>query len=194
MTPIKTVIKNNTAVAKAVNYIGKSPVWLPANGEATVDFEVWSVADDSQKTAIKTLIQNGTIELTVMVLGKDGEYTVASFDPTGGAKVAAKKEPVYLKPQDPIKQIAAEKDHIVKVGSQGSQKALESMGAKPVGFEDEDILPAREVKNGEPEPAEEAKQEEKPEEVAAEDTAATADNGESGAKKAGTKKGSKAKA
>lgn len=192
MTPIKTVIKNNTAVAKAVNYIGKSPVWLPANGEATVDFEVWSVADDSQKTAIKTLIQNGTIELTVMVLGKDGEYTVASFDPTGGAKAAAKKEAVYLKPQDPIKQIAAEKDHIVKVGSQGSQKALESMGAKPVGFEDEDILPAREVKNGEP--AEEAKQEEKPEEVAAEDTAAAADNGEAGAKKAGTKKGSKAKA
>lgn len=189
MTPIKTVIRNKTAVAKAVNYIGKSPVWLPANGEATVEFEVWSVADDRQKTALKTAIRDGKIELTVMLLGGNGEYTVAAFDPTGGLQ-PVKKEPVYLKSTNPIKQMAEEKDHIVKVGSEGSQKALESMGAKPVGFED-DILPTREVKNGEPEPAkEEAKQEETP----VEDVAAEADNGDTGAKKASAKKGSKAKA
>lgn len=190
MTPIKTVIWNKTAVAKAVNYIGKSPVWLPANGEATVEFEVWSVADDRQKTALKTAIRDGKIELTVMLLGSNGEYTVAAFDPTGGLQ-PVKKEPVYLKATNPIKQMAEEKDHIVKVGSEGSQKALESMGAKPVGFEDEDIIPPREVKNGEPEPAkEEVKQEETP----VEDTAAVADDSETGAKKASAKKGSKAKA
>ena len=191
MTPIKTIIRNKTAVAKAVNYIGKTPVWLPANGEATVEFEVWSVADDRQKTAIKSAIREGKIELTVMLLGGNGEYTVAAFDPTGGLQ-PVKKEPVYVQPkQDPIKQMAAEKDHIVKVGSESSQKALESMGAKPIGFEDEDIIPPREVKNGEPEPVkEELKQEEKP----VEDVAAEVDNSDTGAKKASTKKGSKAKA
>ena len=190
MTPVKTIIRNKTAVAKAVNYLGKSPVWLPANGEVTVEFEAWSVADDRQKTALKTAIRDGKIELTVMLLGGNGEYTVAAFDPTGGLQ-PVKKEPVYLKATNPIKQLAEEKDHIVKVGSEGSQKALESMGAKPIGFEDEDIIPPREVKNGEPEPAkEETKQEDKP----IGDVAAEADNSDAGAKKAGTKKGSKAKA
>ena len=191
MTPIKTIIRNKTSVAKAVNYIGKSPVWLPADGEAVVDFEVWSVADDSQKAAIKTSILADRIALTVMVLGSNGEYTVADFDPTGGAE-PVKKEPVYLQPkQNPIKELANEKDHIVKVGSENSQKALESMGAKPIGFQDEDIISPREIKNGEAEPAkEEAKQEDKP----VEDVAVEADSNDAGAKKAGNKKGSKAKA
>lgn len=158
MTPIKTIIRNKKPVAKAVNYIGKSPVWLPANGEAIVDFEIWSVATDSQKTAIKTLCSNGAIELSIMILGSNGEYTVIPFDPIGGVKVAApvetkREEPAIL---NPVKQMADEKDHIVKVGSAESKAILEGMGAKAVGFEDEDILPPREIKNGEPETAPDA--------------------------------------
>ena len=156
MTPIKTIIRNKRPVAKAVNYIGKSPVWLPANGEAVVDFEIWGVADSSQRTSIRTLVQTGAIELSIMVLGANGEYTVVPFDPVGGAKPAApveakKEEPAIL---NPVKQMADEKDHIVKVGSPESKAILEGMGAKAVGFEDE-IIPAREVKNGEPEAAKE---------------------------------------
>lgn len=153
MTPIKTIIRNKKPVAKAVNYIGKSPVWLPANGEAVVDFEIWSVADSSQRTSIKTLIQSGAIELSLMVLGSNGEYTVVPFDPVGGAKPVAPVEVKHEEPAilNPVKQMADEKDHIVKVGSPESKAILEGMGAKAVGFEDEDILPAREVKNGEPE-------------------------------------------
>ena len=188
MTPIKTIIRNKTAVAKAVNYIGKSPVWLPANGEATVDFEIWSVADDSQKTAIKTLVRNGTIELTVMVLGKDGEYTVAAFDPTAGEVVATPKVMTAPKAQNPVKKMVDEKDHIVKVGSPESKAALEGMGAKPIGFQDEDIIPPREIKNGEPEPKEEAAAESAP----ASDEPAAADNGT--AEKKAAKKGTKQKA
>lgn len=192
MTPIKTIIRNKKPVAKAVNYIGKNPVWLPANGEATVDFEIWSVADDSQKTAIKTLCESGAIELTVMVLGTDGEYTATNFDPTGGKKrpvaVAPVEKPVTF---DTSKNLTQEKDHIVKVGSPETKQTLESMGAKPIGFKEEEILPVREVKNGEPE--EVSKQDDTIKEDNAGGTAA-ADSSETGAKKAGRKKGTKQEA
>lgn len=197
MTPIKTIIRNKKPVAKAVNYIGKSPVWLPANGEATVDFEIWSVADDSQKTAIKTLCEAGAIELTVMVLGVDGEYTVTNFDPTGGKKRPVIKAPEAEKPAmfDTTKNMVQEKDHIVKVGGAETKQTLESMGAKPIGFKDEEILPVREVKNGEPEKKEASVKDEAT--VSTEDNAggtAAADSSETGAKKASRKKGTKQEA
>lgn len=187
MTPIKTIIRNKTAVAKAVNYIGKNPVWLPANGEAVVDFEIWSVADDSQKTAIKTLVRSGTIELTIMVLTKEGEYAAVAFDPTAGEVIATPKVMTAPAKKNDVKKMVDEKDHIVKVGSPESQAALESMGAKPIGFQDEDIIPPREIKNGDPEPKEEAKQEEP-----IKDEPAVADNG--AAEKKAVKKGTKQKA
>jgi hypothetical protein len=171
LTPIKTIIRNKRSVAKAVNYIGKTPVWLPAEGEVTVDFEIWSVATDSQKTSIKTLCESGAIELSVMVLGPDGTYTVAAFDPTGGAqRITLSSAPTTApkKATEPIKQMVDEKDHIVKVGGADTKKILEDMGAKAVGFDNEDIIPAREVKNGEPEPKKEeeaAPVEEQPEEA-----------------------------
>jgi len=157
LTPVKTIIRNKKPVAKAVNYIGKTPVWLPAEGEVTVDFEIWSVATDSQKTSIKTLCESGAIELSVMILGPDGTYAVVPFDPTGGAQVITMSSaPVaQKKATEPIKQMVDEKDHIVKVGSQETKKILEDMGAKAVGFEQEDIIKPREVKNGEPEAKEE---------------------------------------
>lgn len=169
LTPVKTIIRNKKPVAKAVTYIGKSPVWLPANGEVTVDFEIWSVASDSQKTSIKTLINSGAIELTVLLLGSNGEYTVVPFDPCGGVRYGVppfdppKPQPATL---NPVKQMAEEKDHIVKVGSQETKKILEDMGAKSVGFDNDEIIPPREVKNGEPEPK---KEEEAPAEEAVED-------------------------
>lgn len=164
LTPVKTIIRNKKPVAKAVTYIGKSPVWLPANGEVTVDFEIWSVASDSQRTSIKTLINSGAIELTVLILGSNGEYTAVPFDPCGGVRSNVVVEPPKTKPAvlNPVKQMAEEKDHIVKVGNPETKKIMEDMGAKSIGFKDEDIIPPREVKNGEPEP----KQEETPAEEA----------------------------
>ena len=169
LTPVKTIIRNKKPVAKAVTYIGKSPVWLPANGEVVVDFEIWSVASDSQKTSIKTLCETGAIELSVMLMGSNGEYTVVPFDPIGGKKVTPVVAPVEPKPKAilPIKEMVNEKDHIVKVGNAETKKIMEDMGAKAIGFQDEDILPPREVKNGEPE----QKQEEAPAEAATEEEA-----------------------
>ena len=158
MSPIKTIIKNNRPVAKAVNYIGESPVWLPSEGTATVDFEIWSVANESQRTAIKTLCASGDIELTIQVLGENGEYMSVPFVPAqkqAPVKKQAKKEKEQEKPKDPVKAIAEEKDHIVKVGGTETKQTLESFGAKAVGFKDDEILPVREVKNGEPEPEKE---------------------------------------
>ena len=164
MTPIKTIIKNKTSVEKTIHYAGKKPVWLPANGEAVVDFEIWSVADNVQKTAITTLINNGAIELSIMVLSSNGEYTVAQFDPCGGVRKSGavevkREEPALL---NPLKNMTLEKDHIVKVGGTETKAILDSMGAKAVGFDDEEILPPREIKNGEPEPKEAAVEQEEP--------------------------------
>lgn len=191
MTPVKTIIRNKKSVAKSVNYIGKGTTWLPANGEVTVDFEIWSVANNTQRTAIKTLCANGDLELSVMLLGPNGEYTVVPFDPVGGKKAPPvveekKEEPAIL---NPVKQMVDEKDHIVKVGSPESKAILEDMGAKAIGFKDEP-LPAREVKNGDPEDKEEAPQDDAT--IMNADNVAT-ENVEEAPKKA-SKKSSKQKA
>lgn len=167
ISPVKTIIRNKKSVAKAVTYIGKNPVWLPANGEVIVDFEIWSMASDSQKTAIKTLCESGAIELAVMLMGPNGEYSTVPFDPIGGKRVTKVPAPVAVEPKAtlPIKEMIEERDHIVKVGTPETKKIMEDMGAKAVGFENEDIIPPRELKNGEPEekqeetPVEEAKEE-----------------------------------
>lgn len=183
MSPIKTVIHNNRAVAKAINYVGESPVWLPANGDAVVDYEIWSVANDSQKAAIKALCESGAITLTLMVLGPNGEYTSVVFSPVGGAKPVVKlvkkiEEPVVL---NPVKEMVEEKDHIVKVGTPESQAVMENMGAKAVGFKEEEILPVREIRNMEPE---EKKEEQAPAEEAAQDVETTKKTSKKSAKKA----------
>lgn len=159
MTPIKTIIRNKTNTSKTIHWAGKSTQWLPANGDTVVPFELWSVADDSQKTAIKAAIAAGNIELTVMVLGPSGEYTLAPFSPTG---TAVDKKPGFqeVKTIDTMRSQIEEDDHTVRVSNKETQEIMSAYGAKrsKPGAEDEPI-PMREVKNGEPEAAEQPKEE-----------------------------------
>ena len=166
MNPIKTIIKNKTAASKTIHWAGKDTKWLPANGETTVPFEVWSVANDAQRVAIKTAVSTGAVELSLRILGDNGEYTVVPFNPCGAPVAAAPKPEVV--DINTTKQQIAELDHTVLVVSTETAHAMEAYGAKPVPMGgDEEILPVRELKNGEPEqaaeaPAEEPKQETEP--------------------------------
>ena len=167
MNPIKTIITNKTAASKTIHWAGKDTKWLPANGQTTVPFEVWSVATDAQRVAIKTAVATGAIELSLRVLGNNGEYAVVPFNPCGApAPSSPASQPVDI---NTTKQQVAELDHTVRVVSTETANVMEAYGAKPVpvGAEDEE-LPVRELKNGEPEQAaEEAKEEPKQEEAPA---------------------------
>lgn len=155
MTPIKTVILNNTNRAQSISYAGKNLVWLPANGTATVDFDIWSVANDIQREAIKYVCAKKDVELTLMVLGNDGQYMSVSYNPAAGAEMnVVKSVQAPKKSTNEVKIMVEDKDHIVKVGGEDTKKSLEALGAKAIGFDDE-ILPVREVKNGVPEEKEE---------------------------------------
>ena len=112
MTPIKTIIRNKTNISKTIHWAGKTTQWLPANGDTVVPFELWSVAEDHQKTAIKAALEAGNIELTIMVLGPNGEYTVAPFNPTGKAAVK-KSGPQEVKTIDTMRSQIEEDDHTV---------------------------------------------------------------------------------
>lgn len=158
MIPIKTIIRNKTNTSKTIHWAGKETHWLQANGETVVPFEIWSVADDAQKNSIKYALETGSIELTLMVLNDKGEYAVIPFNPIGRAAAPAAQQ--ELKELDITKKKISETDHTVRVGNTDTSKIMEAYGAKPQPVGSEDILPVREVKNGEPEPVEEPGKEE----------------------------------
>lgn len=158
MTPIKTIVHNNTAVSKTIHWAGKDTMWLEANADTEIPFEVWSVAEPHQREAILSSVASGSISLTIMVLNSEGEYTSAPFNPLGKqVEKQIQKEAREAVSFDTTKQKVAELDHTVRVTSLDTKNILEGMGAKKVGIgpEDDEILPTREVKNGEPEPVEE---------------------------------------
>lgn len=154
MIPIKTIIRNKTATSKTIHWAGKETKWLPANGETTVPFEIWSVANDSQKSAIKFALSTGAIELSIMVLGSNGEYSVVPFNPLG-KEIELPAEPVKVLDIDTTKKQIAEIDHTVRVVSTETMNVMEAYGAKPMPVGADEIMPTRELKNGEPAKAEE---------------------------------------
>lgn len=168
MTPIKTIIRNKTNTSKTIHWAGKDTHWLPAGGDTVVPFEIWSVADAAQKNAIKAAVASGTVELTIMVLGPNGEYTVAAFSPNG-AEPVRKQVFQEIKNIDTTRTQIEEDDHTVRVNSKDTDNVMAAYGAKKMtpGKED-DPLPLREVKNGEPEPVAEAAPQEAPVEAEAE--------------------------
>ncbi len=173
MIPIKTIIRNNTATSKTIHWAGKETKWLPANGETVVPFEIWSVANDSQKNAIKFALSTGAVELSLMVLGSNGEYSVVSFNPLG-KEVVVPATPAEVVHIDTTKQQVAELDHTVRVTSTETANVMSAYGAVKVAANgDDEILPTRELKNGEPEKTvkEEATVEESKEEKPAEEQA-----------------------
>ena len=169
MTPIKTIVHNNTPVSKTIHWAGKDTMWLEANADTEIPFEIWSVAEPHQREAILSSVASGSISLTIMVLNSDGTYTAAPFNPLGKeAQKQIVKEQQEAKSFDTTKAKIAEIDHTVKITSTETQSILEGMGAKRVGIgpnSDDEILPTREVKNGAPEPIEDAATEQ-PEEPA----------------------------
>ena len=157
MEPIKTIIRNKTAGSKTIHWAGKDTKWLPGNGETTLPFEVWSVANEAQRTAIKAAIANGSIELSLRVLGDNGEYAIVPFNPCGTpAKIVAQPTPVDL---DTTKKQIAEIDHTVRVVSTETANVMEAYGAKPMPVGTDEVLPVRELKNGTPEKQEATAQE-----------------------------------
>lgn len=159
MTPIYTIIRNKRDNSRTIYWAGKDSKWLAAKSDLVVPFEIWTVAEDYQKEAIKAELRAGNVELIVCIASTDGKVVQIPFEPFPNLKPAEAPK-VATVSIDTTKQKVAELDHTVKITSTETANVLESMGAKKVGFEDE-IIPMREVKNGEPEPAkEEAKQEE----------------------------------
>ena len=151
MNPIKTIITNKTAASKTIHWAGKDTKWLPAHGETTVPFELWSVANDAQRTAIKTAVSNGSVSLSLRVLGDNGEYTTVPFNPCG-APVNSNSAAAPVKELDTLKQQVAEMDHTVRVVSTETSNIMGAYGAKAsVPGTDDEPLPIRELKNGTPE-------------------------------------------
>ena len=149
--PIFTIIRNKRDTSRTIYFAGKDSKWLAANSDLIVPFEVWTLAEDYQKEAIKAELKNGNIELIICVTSTDGKVVQVPFEPVAKTAVPGPATKYAPKPMDTTKEQVAELDHTVKVTSHETAAVLEGMGAKKIGFEDE-VLPARELKNGEPEP------------------------------------------
>lgn len=148
--PIFTIIRNKRDTSRTIYFAGKDSKWLAANSDLIVPFEVWTLAEDYQKEAIKAELKNGNIELIICVTSTDGKVVQVPFEPFQKTIVPGPATKYAPKQMDTTKEQVAELDHTVKVTSAETASILEGMGAKKIGFADE-VLPARELKNGEPE-------------------------------------------
>lgn len=73
-SPIYTRIVNHYDRDKVLSWAGTYPIFVPANGETTVDFDIWSRATEGQKICMRTELPLGKIELYVGVKGPQGYF------------------------------------------------------------------------------------------------------------------------
>ena len=155
--PIFTIIRNKRNSSRTIYFAGKDSKWLAANSDLIVPFEVWTLAEDYQKEAIKAELKNGNIELIICVTSTDGKVVQVPFEPIPKTVIPGPVTRYAPELTDTTKEQVAELDHTVKVTSHETASIMEGMGAKPIGFKDEE-LPIREVKNGEPEKSDDIKE------------------------------------
>lgn len=71
-SPIRSTVSNRTGRDLTLNLSGDRTVWVKAHGTATVDFDLWSLGDDSQHKSYVDMLSRGLISVSVAVHGKDG--------------------------------------------------------------------------------------------------------------------------
>jgi len=152
MSPIKTIVRNLTNEPKTIYWAGPKPVNIPAGGERIIDFEVWSAANEQLRKGIVKAAGTGAFGLSLLVLGKNGEYTQVEYAPELTAPPAvpvvysdgSTPEPEPKKEEIPSQDIPKEPmkmkihDFNVIATSQESKEQMEKLGARPAAeIEDE---------------------------------------------------------
>lgn len=136
MTPIVTIIHNNTDNSRSANWTAKGATWLPAKGTVEVPYEIWSAADEGQKVAIAAEIKNGWINLELRVLKPNGCQEIIPYStigdvgtaPVATAEVLTKKEAPKAEEQD--KNYKVLDNHVVVANSKGMDELAGKFGMK----------------------------------------------------------------
>lgn len=155
MSPIKTIIRNLTATPYTVYWAGNKQITIPANGERIVDFEVWSAGTDTQKKGVVKAAGTGSFELSLLVIGKDGNYVEVPYHPeftavkpppvvyesTASAPIPGPAPEVpadaFEPPKEPIKMKV--KDFNVIATSAESREQMEKLGAIPTSETEQEV-------------------------------------------------------
>ena len=81
-SPVYTRVVNHYPIDKVLSWAGRNPIFVAANSETTVDYDIWSLASEGQRIAMKAELPKGKIELYVGVKGPQG-YSETLLDILG---------------------------------------------------------------------------------------------------------------
>ena len=87
-SPVYTRVVNHYPIDKVLSWAGRNPIFVAANSETTVDYDIWSLASEGQRIAMKAELPKGKIQLFVGVLSPIG-YTETLLDVNGPANAIA---------------------------------------------------------------------------------------------------------
>ena len=87
-SPVYTRVVNYYPIDKVLSWAGRNPIFVAANSETTVDYDIWSLASEGQRIAMKAELPKGNIQLFVGVLSPIG-YTETLLDIDGAADAIA---------------------------------------------------------------------------------------------------------
>ena len=146
MTPIATIIQNNTDIARFATWTGDTKTWLPARGTVEVPFEVWSAASKTQREGIKAAVSSGAVSLAVKIRKPGGNYEIVPFCPLDSQPVSMPQlfaEKSAGVPADPAKEAPAQalggnsysigtgsNSHIVIAKGKGNEDLIRGFGIK----------------------------------------------------------------
>ena len=116
-TPIYTKVKNNTQLEKMLHWADRNCIVVEPNGVTTVPYDVWSLADEGQREAIREAVKAGLVQLFVGVMGLNGVYVETEMLVNSAAAVPP-PAPAPGKPQLAIDTfVETEDDHVIHAKS-----------------------------------------------------------------------------
>lgn len=81
-TPISTLIINPCNTGRRINWTGEGAVWVDANSNVEVPYDVWSKADRKQRESIIADCRSKRVELLLRVVKADGQEIFIGYDPS----------------------------------------------------------------------------------------------------------------
>lgn len=81
--PIYVTIQDNCNVARSLTWLARGSKWLPAGGKVVLDYDPWSCASAAQRVSIAAAAGNGSVAMSISVLGSDGKYATVPYCPGG---------------------------------------------------------------------------------------------------------------
>lgn len=130
MEPITVTIKDLLGQSRNIAWLAKGQRWIDAHKTITIDYDPWSCGNREQRMGIIAALSGKSVEFTMRVLTRSGEYAEILYDPSQSTGVnkpmVSPTLTIKTPPPEVLKQLDVQLDdkpHIIVAAGEGKDAA-----------------------------------------------------------------------